>query len=97
MARQAECDAEAVGFLPVNSGETAETEFLRKLPLAGKVVYDVRRRSFRRRRVSTVRGLRAIADGKLFTARIRVPTQALSALCSVNNSFFGIEFWTQYR
>ena len=41
MARQAECDAEAVGFLPVNSGETAETEFLRKLPLAGKVVYDV--------------------------------------------------------
>jgi len=37
-----------LGFLPVNSGETAETEFLRKLPLAGKVVYDVRRRSFRR-------------------------------------------------
>jgi len=30
-----------LGFLPVNSGETAETEFLRKLPLAGKVVYDV--------------------------------------------------------
>ena len=30
-----------LGFWPVNSGETAETEFLRKLPLAGKVVYDV--------------------------------------------------------
>ena len=30
-----------LGFLPVKSGETAETEFLRKLPLAGKVVYDI--------------------------------------------------------
>jgi FkbM family methyltransferase len=30
-----------LGFLPVKSGENAETEFLRKLPLAGKVVYDV--------------------------------------------------------
>lgn len=30
-----------LGFLPVKSGETAETEFLRNLPLQGKVVYDV--------------------------------------------------------
>jgi len=30
-----------LGFLPVKSGETAETEFLRNLSLRGKVVYDV--------------------------------------------------------
>lgn len=30
-----------LGFLPINSGETAETEFLQRLPLAGKTVYDV--------------------------------------------------------
>jgi FkbM family methyltransferase len=30
-----------LGFLPLNSQETAETRFLRQLPLAGKVVYDI--------------------------------------------------------
>ena len=30
-----------LGFLPLKSGETAEIDFLRKLPLDGKVVYDV--------------------------------------------------------
>lgn len=30
-----------LGFLPLNSGENAETEFLRKMSLADKVVYDV--------------------------------------------------------
>lgn len=30
-----------LGFLPFDPGETAETRFLRALPLAGKVVYDI--------------------------------------------------------
>lgn len=30
-----------LGFLPVKFGETAEVRFLRQLPLAGKVVYDI--------------------------------------------------------
>src|SRR5947209_1856467 len=30
-----------LGFLPINKAETAETRHLERLPLAGKVVYDI--------------------------------------------------------